>query len=69
MATVATTKNYKVGMMSKNDDTGHYIFEEYGKDESKFYDVTELLESLLDQEGTSFSFKTGQDIQPDADEL
>lgn len=69
MATMATTKAYKVGMMRKNDDTGHYIFEEYGKDESKFYDVTELLESTLDQEGTSFSFKMGQDIPTDAEEI
>ena len=66
---MATTKTYKVGMMRRNDETGHYIFEEYGKDESKFYDVTELLDSILDQEGTSFTYKIGQDIPADADEI
>lgn len=68
MATMATTKTYKVGMMRKNEE-GRYIFEEYAKEESKFYDVTELLDSILDQEGTSFMYKIGQDIPSDADAI
>ena len=68
MATISTTKNYKVGMMRKNEE-GRYVFEEYAKEESKFYDVTELLDSILDQDGTSFAFKIGQDIPSDADAI
>lgn len=68
MANVATTKTFKAGAVRKNDE-GHFIFEEFGKDESKFYDITELLESLVDEEGTSMTYKTGQELLPDAEQI
>lgn len=69
MATKSTTKTYKVGMMRKDEETGHYIFEEYSKEESKFYDITTMLDEIIDQDGTSFTFKLGEDLEPDAEEM
>lgn len=68
MANIATTKTFKAGAVRKNED-GEFIFEEFGKDESKFYNLTELLESLVDEEGTSMTYKTGQELLPDADQI
>ena len=68
MATQATTKTFKTGAMRRNDE-GQFIFEEYGKEESKFYNMTELMESILDQEGTSVTFKFGEEIPSDAEEI
>lgn len=68
MASIVTTKTFKAGAVRK-DEGGQFIFEEFGKDESKFYNITELLESLVDEEGTSMTYKTGQELPSDADQV
>ena len=68
MANIATTKTFKSGAVRVNEQN-EFIFEEFGKEESKFFNITELLKSLIDIEGTTMTYKTGQEIEPDADEF
>lgn len=68
MANRKVNSNYKSCIVHKNDD-GEFIFEEVKKDGSQFFNITQLLDSLVGCQEVSLGIAVGEEIQPDADEI
>lgn len=63
MAKSVMYKSFSNVMIDSADlDNGNLTFQEIDKDETRFYDLVEVLRDFCDKEGVSITIKHGVDI-------